>query len=132
MLALRERTVRQKGSYRPYIAKTPNVCSGVINGPDGPEIGLPLSPRKRTQVGHRTMPGSCEDRTCGPPHRDPLMAASEAIGGERATSVIKAKRTRDVYLARGRNRASPNPLLSGISARITPRPSCQQIAKGAS
>src|SRR5450631_3233290 len=24
MLALRERTVRQKGSYRPYIAKTPN------------------------------------------------------------------------------------------------------------
>ena len=60
----------------------------VINGPDGPEIGLPLSPRKRTQVGHRTMPGSCEDRTCGPPHRDPLMAASEALGGERATSVM--------------------------------------------
>ena len=26
---------------------------GVINGPDGPEIRLPLFPRKRTQVGHR-------------------------------------------------------------------------------
>jgi len=36
----------------------------------------------------RTMPGSCEDWTCGPPHRDPLMAASEALGGERATSVM--------------------------------------------
>src|SRR5258708_6173777 len=26
------------------------------NGPDGPEIRLPLSPRKRTQVGHRAIP----------------------------------------------------------------------------
>jgi hypothetical protein len=34
--------------------------------------------------------------------------------------------------ASGRNRASPNPLLRGIGARIPPRPSCQQSAKGAS
>jgi hypothetical protein len=34
----------------------------VINGPDGPEIRLPLFPRKRTQVGHRSMSGSCHNR----------------------------------------------------------------------
>src|SRR6478752_7293888 len=33
-----------------------NGCPlGVINGPGGPEIRLPLFPRKRTQVGHRAM-----------------------------------------------------------------------------
>src|SRR5436190_11241044 len=36
--------------------------SWVINGPDGPEIRLPLFPRKRTQVGHRAMSGSCQYR----------------------------------------------------------------------
>src|SRR6476659_637427 len=30
----------------------------VINGPDGPDIRLPLFPRKRTQIGHRAMSGS--------------------------------------------------------------------------
>jgi hypothetical protein len=34
--------------------------SGVINGPDGPEIGLPLFPRKRTQVGHHGMSEKCQ------------------------------------------------------------------------
>src|SRR6266481_7676327 len=37
----------------------------VINGPDGPEIRLPLFPRKRTQVGHRAMSGSCHERKSG-------------------------------------------------------------------
>jgi hypothetical protein len=31
----------------------PRSVKGLINGPDGPEIRLPLYPRKRTQVGHR-------------------------------------------------------------------------------
>ena len=31
----------------------------VKTGPDGPEIRLPLYPRKRTQVGHRAMSVSC-------------------------------------------------------------------------
>ena len=35
----------------------------VINGPDGLEIGLPLFPRKRTQVGHRAMSVSCQTQT---------------------------------------------------------------------
>ena len=35
----------------------------VINGPDGPEIRLPLFPRKRTQVGHRDMSVSCQEET---------------------------------------------------------------------
>src|SRR5258706_13158348 len=68
-------------------ATAPHLDS-TLNGPDCLEIRLPLFPQKRTQVGHRTMSGSCEARTCGPPHRDPLMAASEALGGERATSVM--------------------------------------------
>jgi len=38
----------------------------VINGPDGPEIRLPLFPRKRTQVGHRAMSVSCQQRTHAP------------------------------------------------------------------
>lgn len=36
-----------------------NVSDGVINGLDCPEIRLPLFLQKRTQVGHRTMSGSC-------------------------------------------------------------------------
>src|SRR6266403_499737 len=35
----------------------------VINGPDGPEIRLPLFPRRRTQVGHRAMSVSCQQQT---------------------------------------------------------------------
>jgi hypothetical protein len=35
----------------------------VLNGPDCPEIRLPLFPQKRTQVSHRTMSGSCQNRT---------------------------------------------------------------------
>jgi hypothetical protein len=35
----------------------------VINGPDGPEIRLPLFPRKRTQVGHRAMSVWGQQRT---------------------------------------------------------------------
>jgi hypothetical protein len=34
----------------------------VINGPDRPGIQLPLCPRKRTQVGHRSMSGLCQKR----------------------------------------------------------------------
>ena len=33
----------------------------VHNGPDGPEIRLPLFPQKRTQVGHRAMSGLCQN-----------------------------------------------------------------------
>src|SRR5258708_40013027 len=40
-----------------------SVSRWVINGPDGPEIGLPLFPQKRTQVGHRAMSVSCQNRT---------------------------------------------------------------------
>ena len=50
------------------------VRCGVINGPDGPEIQLPLVTRKRTQVGHRSTSETCqkaevdtrtrEDRRC--------------------------------------------------------------------
>jgi hypothetical protein len=38
----------------------------VINGPDDPEIRLPLFPRKRTQVGHRAMSGWCHNQTHAP------------------------------------------------------------------
>jgi hypothetical protein len=36
-----------------------HYLDSTINGPDGPEMRLPLFPRKRTQVGHRAMSGSC-------------------------------------------------------------------------
>jgi len=35
----------------------------VINGPDSPEVRLPLFPRKRTQVGHLAMSVSCQHAT---------------------------------------------------------------------
>src|SRR6266436_5633636 len=35
----------------------------VNNGPDGPSARLPLYPRKQTQSGHRTMSGSCHERS---------------------------------------------------------------------
>ena len=34
-----------------------------LNGPDDPEILLPLFPRKGTQVGHRAVSVSCQNRT---------------------------------------------------------------------
>src|SRR5260221_5054966 len=34
--------------------------------PDGPEVQLPLYPRKRTQVGHRAMSVSCQQETLVP------------------------------------------------------------------
>src|SRR6478736_6551192 len=40
----------------------------VINGPDGPEIRLPLFPRKRTQVGHRAISVSCQQQTSANSH----------------------------------------------------------------
>src|SRR6266404_4551029 len=40
----------------------PMSVLGLINRPDGPEIRLPLFPRKRTQVGHRAMSG-CHEET---------------------------------------------------------------------
>jgi hypothetical protein len=40
-----------------------NVRDGVINGPDGPEIQLPLFPRMRTQVGHQAMSEKCHERS---------------------------------------------------------------------
>src|SRR5258708_35865101 len=45
------------------LQRTAGPYSWVINGPDGPEIRLPLFHRKRTQVGHRAMSGSCQFRT---------------------------------------------------------------------
>src|SRR6478672_11284261 len=36
--------------------------AAVINGPGGPEIRLPLFPRKRTQVGHPAMSVWCQNR----------------------------------------------------------------------
>jgi len=37
--------------------------SGVINGPDGPEIQLPLFLRQRTQLGHHALSVSCQEET---------------------------------------------------------------------
>ena len=34
--------------------------------PDGPEVQLPLYPRKRTQVGHRAMSEKCQERIHAP------------------------------------------------------------------
>src|SRR5258705_9057466 len=49
-------------------AETHFVCQeGCMNWvkscPDGPEVQLPLYPRKRTQVGHRAMPEKCQQRS---------------------------------------------------------------------
>src|SRR5712671_4339719 len=45
------------------LQRTAGPYSWVINGPDDPEIRLPLFPQKRTQVGHRAMSGSCQQAT---------------------------------------------------------------------
>src|SRR6267143_5046939 len=42
------------------LQRTAGPYSWVKNGPDDPEIRLPLFPQKRTQVGHRAMSGSCQ------------------------------------------------------------------------
>ena len=34
----------------------------VISGPDGPKVGLPLYPRKRTPGGHRAMSEKCQNQ----------------------------------------------------------------------
>src|SRR6476661_8747651 len=35
----------------------------VRSGPDGPKVGLPLYPRKRTPGGHRAMSEKCQEET---------------------------------------------------------------------
>src|SRR5216684_2259246 len=37
----------------------------VKSGPDGPEVQLPLYPRKRTQLGHCAMSEMCQQQTFG-------------------------------------------------------------------
>src|SRR3981189_1838751 len=44
-------------------ASTPACHSGVKSCPDGPEVQLPLYPRKRSQVGHRAMSEKCQEET---------------------------------------------------------------------
>ena len=39
---------------------------GVINGPDGPKVQLPLYSRKQTQLGHRAMFVSCQEQNTRP------------------------------------------------------------------
>ena len=59
------------------------MSARVINGPDGPEIRLPLYPRKRTQVGHLAMSVSCHNRKS----RSTFLIE---VGLEQVTSLVRA------------------------------------------
>lgn len=47
--------------------KTCGQCPKWVKScPDDPEVQLPLCTRKRTQIGHRAMSGSCQQETHAP------------------------------------------------------------------
>src|SRR6476659_2052626 len=50
---------KERKQFCAFSARARFHTAWVINGPDGPEIRLPLFPRKRTQVGNRAMSVSC-------------------------------------------------------------------------
>src|SRR6266478_261184 len=82
-------------------AETHFVCqegclNWVNNGPDGPEIRLPLFPQKRTQVGHRAMSVSCQQRTSRTGKR---RLAIKPFAGQRTTAQLPCR-------AKTRNRAA--------------------------
>src|SRR5712672_2693878 len=56
-----DRTARKKWC-RPTSDTTGRCPSWVKSCPDGPEVQLPLYPRKRAQVGHRAMSEKCQQR----------------------------------------------------------------------
>src|SRR5258708_32850141 len=66
---------------------------GLINGPDGPEIRLPLFPRKRTQVGHRAMSVSCQQETPAPQQTafliDHLSGSRQQRWGDRQVESLR-------------------------------------------
>src|SRR6476659_1196761 len=66
-IALADTVERRKGrkQFCAFSARARFHTAWVINGPGGPEIPLPLFPRKRTQVGHPAMSVWCQHATSG-------------------------------------------------------------------
>src|SRR6266446_10676487 len=84
--------ISQAAAYRGIgRGNTPKYWTGVsIQGPfwvkscpDGPEVQLPLYPRKRTQVGHRAMSEKCQHETHAPQQRALLFDHVVGLGEQR-------------------------------------------------
>src|SRR5712671_5724795 len=58
-------TTKSRRKFYAQVQRRSFHTAWVINGPGGPEIRLPLYPRKRTQVGHRAMSEKCQKATSG-------------------------------------------------------------------
>src|SRR5258708_35554615 len=57
-LAVTAERRKERKQFCAFAARARFHTAGVRSCPDGPEVRLPLYPRKRTQDGHRAMPKS--------------------------------------------------------------------------
>src|SRR5258706_6283526 len=54
---------KERTQFCAFSARARFHTAWVKSCPDGPEVQLPLYPRKRTQVGHRAMSEKCQIRS---------------------------------------------------------------------
>src|SRR5260370_3951494 len=109
-----KRAARQpsQGSGRPK-CKREGVAEdrfGSKSCPDGPEVQLPLYPRKRTQVGHRAMSEKCQQQTHAPRQIAPYRSACRCGRARLIRSIPLSESPRSSashFLIAGSERSTP-------------------------